>query len=89
MQPEQNPSPSRFKLHSRYTAVVFAFYMASIMALLMCGVIVAFNQGLTEDFLSRVVRAYIVAMPVAFVCVLFVRPLVMKLVALTVDETRN
>jgi len=87
MQPRQNPSSNRWKLHARYTAIVFAFYMASIMALLMCGVIVAVNQGLPHDFLSRVLRAYIVAMPVAFVCVLFVRPLVMKLVSFTVNET--
>jgi len=77
----------RFRLHRRYTPVVFAFYMAGIMALLMCAVIVGFNQGITEDFLARVIRAYVVAMPVAFACVLFVRPLVMKLVGLTIDQS--
>lgn len=79
---------NRFRIHRRYTPVVFAFYMAGIMALLMCAVIVGLNQGISEDFISRVVQAYIVAMPVAFVCVLFVRPLVMKLVALTIDQAR-
>lgn len=89
MTPTQTPTPGRFKLHARYAPVVFAFYMAGIMALLMCGVIVAFHQGLNKDFLAQVISAYIVAMPVAFVCVLFVRPLVMKLVAMTVQQARD
>ena len=37
---------SRFRLHKRFTPLVFAFYMAAIMALLMCGVIVAAKDGL-------------------------------------------
>ena len=36
---------SRYKLHKRYTPWVFAFYMALIMAFLMCCVIVLANGG--------------------------------------------
>ncbi|MFZ6747737.1 DUF2798 domain-containing protein [Undibacterium sp. Ren11W] len=80
------PELSRWKLPARYTPQVFAFYMAAIMAFLMSTVIVAANGGIKEDFLARVLNAYKLAMPVAFCCVLLVRPLVMKLVAMTVRK---
>lgn len=75
----------RRKLPRRFTPFVFAFYMAGIMAFLMCCVIVAANSGLQPDYLWRVGQAYLLAMPVAFVCVIVVRPLVGKLVAATVE----
>lgn len=73
------------RLHKRFTPLVFAFYMAGIMALLMSAVIVAAGSGLGGDYHWRVLRAYALAMPVAFVCVMLVRPVVMRLVALTVQ----
>ena len=76
--------PRRSKLHHKATPYVFALYMSSIMALLMCFVITAANGGLNEGYLDNVLKAYQLAMPVAFVCVLMVRPVVMRLVALTV-----
>ena len=51
---------------------------------LMCCAIVGANSGLGADYLRRVIQAYVLAMPVAFVCVMVVRPLVGKLVAATV-----
>lgn len=75
---------STLKLPRRATPVVFAFYMAAIMAFLMCAVITLANAGLAPDLGRRILHAYAVAMPVAFVCVLAVRPLVLRLVALTV-----
>ena len=75
---------SRFRLHKRFTPLVFAFYMAAIMALLMCAVIVAAKDGLNSHYVQHVLQAYVLAMPAAFCCVLLVRPLVMRLVALTV-----
>ena len=72
------------RVPTRYTPIVFAFFMAGIMAMLMCFVIVAANSGLSDGYLLRVFHAYALAMPVAFVCVLIVRPVVMKLVSLTV-----
>ncbi|BBH47582.1 DUF2798 domain-containing protein [Pseudomonas sp. KU43P] len=77
-------SPSRRKLRHSATPYVFAFYMSSIMALLMCFVITAANAGVDAHYLSNVIKAYQLAMPVAFVCVLMVRPVVVRLVALTV-----
>lgn len=77
-------SRSRRKLHPVATPYVFAFYMSSIMALLMCFVITAANAGFTPEYLGNVLKAYQLAMPVAFVCVLVVRPVVVRLVAITV-----
>ncbi|MCC4622624.1 DUF2798 domain-containing protein [Xanthomonas cassavae CFBP 4642] len=73
----------RWKLGVRATPFVFAFYMAAIMALLMCVVITA-TTGLAPGFHWRVLDAYRIAMPTAFCCVLVVRPLVIRLVAWTV-----
>ncbi|WP_409280183.1 DUF2798 domain-containing protein [Pseudomonas sp. KCJK8751] len=74
---------SRRKLHPAATPYVFAFYMSSIMALLMCFVITAANAGVNPEYLGNVLKAYQLAMPVAFVCVLMVRPVVVRLVAIT------
>lgn len=75
----------KFKLHRRLMPVAFSFYMAGIMAFLMCLIITAINQGLTDHYFYDVLKAYTLAMPAAFICVLAVRPLVLKLVKWTVD----
>ncbi|WP_115553289.1 DUF2798 domain-containing protein [Xanthomonas arboricola] len=82
--PSSAVARSRWKLGVRATPFVFAFYMAAIMALLMCVVITGANTGLTPGFGWRVLDAYRIAMPTAFCCVLVVRPLVSRLVAWTV-----
>ena len=84
------PDNSR-KLPARFSPVVFAFFMSAIMAFLMCMVITAANHSLTraylvEQYFMSVLHAYKLAMPVAFVCVLAVRPLVIKLVGLCVRK---
>ncbi|WP_285420311.1 DUF2798 domain-containing protein [Pseudomonas sp. efr-133-TYG-5] len=76
------------KLSARATPYVFALYMATIMAFLMSLVITAANAGIETDYLSNVLHAYKLAMPVAFLCILVVRPIVVKLVALTVHPHR-
>lgn len=78
--------PVRKKLPVRLTPVVFAFYMSAIMAALMSLIITAVNQGFDNHYLLNAVHAYQIAMPSAFLCVMMVRPLVMKLVAYTVAE---
>lgn len=79
--PEAKP---RRKLHKRFTPLAFAFYMVLIMAFFMCCIIVAVNGGLGSGYWSTVLRAYVVAMPSAFGCVVLVRPVVTRLVAATV-----
>jgi len=80
--------PPRRKLSSRVTPYVFALYMATIMAFLMSLVITAANSGIDNDYLSNALHAYKLAMPVAFLCILVVRPIVIKLVAMTVHPYR-
>jgi len=79
-----SPSRTRWKLPAKLAPVAFAFFMSSIMAFLMCLVITATNRGLSDGYLSAVLEAYRLAMPVAFVCVMGVRPVVIWLVRLTV-----
>ena len=52
----------------------------------MCTVIIASNTGIDGGLPLRILRAYVLAMPVAFVCVLLVRPLVGRLVRLSVRD---
>ncbi len=78
---------ARRKLPARFTPVVFAFYMSGIMAMLICLVVTAANNGFHADYVEQVLAAYKLAMPVAFVAVMIVRPIVMRLVNLTVNAT--
>ena len=73
-----------WKLPARAMPVAFAFFMSSIMAMLMTLLITAANRGIGPGYLQAVPSAYCLAMPVAFVCVMLVRPIVLKLVSLTV-----
>lgn len=75
---------ARLRLPKRATPYVFALYMATIMAFLMCLVITLAEFGYDEHYLTNVMNAYRVAMPAAFMCVLVVRPMVARLVAWTV-----
>ncbi|KPU53931.1 hypothetical protein AN403_904 [Pseudomonas fluorescens] len=87
MHPKKSSSRLTFSLRkfsSRATPYVFALYMATIMAFLMSLVITAANTGIDKEFLSNTLRAYQLAMPAAFLCILVVRPIVLKLVSLTV-----
>ncbi|MBN6150883.1 DUF2798 domain-containing protein [Xanthomonas sp. AmX2] len=88
MQEFEIAAPPRWKLGVRATPFVFAFYMATIMAMLMCLVITAANAGWSDGYLQRVLGAYRLAMPTAFCCILVVRPLVVRLVAATVHPPR-
>lgn len=84
MTAESTTYTCRLRLPNRATPYVFALYMATIMAFLMCLVITLAEFGLDEHYLGNVMNAYRVAMPSAFVCVLVVRPMVARLVAWTV-----
>lgn len=76
------------KLPHRLAGVAFAAYMAGIIAFVVSAVLTAINTGLGHDYLLRVFRAYAVAFPVAFTCVVIFRPLVVFLVGKTVEGTR-
>ncbi|MCD4865749.1 DUF2798 domain-containing protein [Pseudomonas sp. PLB05] len=84
MKPISPATSIKPRFPKRATPYVFALYMSTIMALLMCLVITLAEFGFDVDYFRNVMNAYQVAMPSAFVCVLLVRPLVARLVALTV-----
>ncbi len=60
--------------------------MSGIMAFLICMVVTAANRGFSDHYFLQVINAYKLAMPVAFICVMIVRPLVVKLVSWTVQQ---
>lgn len=74
------------KIPAQFTPLVLAFYMALMMAFLMSAAIVGLHTGFGPHYLASVFRAYVVAMPIAFCCVLFVRPLAVRLLACTVES---
>ena len=49
-------------------------------------IIVAANSGVSDQYVQQVLHAYRIAMPSAFFCILLVRPVVMRLVHLTVKN---
>ncbi|MCK2182432.1 DUF2798 domain-containing protein [Halomonas getboli] len=70
----------------RFAPVVFAFYMSALMTLLMSLVITAVNAGVDAGYPAAVAQAYVRAVPVAFIGVLSVRPLVVRLVGWTLAD---
>ena len=80
--------PTKFtmqRLPNQFSSLAFAFYMSFIIAFIMSLVLTMVNSGVDSSFLLRALKAYTVAMPVAFVCVIVVRPIVVRLVLLTVE----
>lgn len=75
----------KIRLPEHTSPYIFALYMATIMAFLMSLVITFTEYGMGQHYMENVMNAYKVAMPAAFVCILVVRPVVMRLVRLTVQ----
>ena len=73
------------KLPKKYAGVLFSFYASAIMVLIVSGVLVALNTGLNAGYTLRLAKAYLITWPVAFASLLAVRPLVVRLVAASVD----
>ena len=82
--PPDSPRRAAWRLPSRLAPVAFSFYMAGIVAFLMSLALTAINTGLGDGYLLRVLRAYILDLPVGFLGVMAARPLVLRLVAWTV-----
>lgn len=72
------------KLPHQLSAFVFTFYMSSFIGLAMSAVLTYVGSGLTPDYLTQVGKAYALAMPVGFLCVILFRPLVLVLMRATV-----
>ena len=74
------------KLPQRDAGVLFSLYASAIMVLIVSGVLVALNTGLDAGYPARLLKAYLITWPVAFVSLLAVRPLVLRLVAASVQS---
>lgn len=75
------------KLPGKYAGVLFSFYASGIMVLLVSSLLVSINTGLDSGWPMRLLRAYVITWPIAFLTLLVVRPLVMKLVAMSTETT--
>jgi hypothetical protein len=73
------------KLAKTRTPIMFALYMSFLMSVFMSGFITMVNTGLSGDYVARWAHAWVLAMPCAFVVAYFARPVVLKLVAATVE----
>lgn len=74
------------KIPSRHSGIVFTFYATALMALIMSAFLVAFNTGIDSGWPLRTLRAYVLAWPLAFVSLLLIRPVVVKLVSWTTED---
>jgi Protein of unknown function (DUF2798) len=73
------------KLPKKFTPLVVAFFMSFFMSAFMSGVITLINTGFNDGYFLRWGQAWILALPAAFFVAYAARPLVMKMVALTVE----
>jgi hypothetical protein len=65
---------------SRYSHLVFALLLAGFMTLIVSGVTTAINLGVSHDFVSRWLRAWLPTWAIAFPALLLVRPIVTRIV---------
>lgn len=79
-----NLSPTSRRLPPRFAPLAFAFYMSGIVAFVMSLALTALNTGLDGGYMARALHGYLAAWPLGFLSVLAVRPLVIRLVAITV-----
>ena len=74
------------KLPKKYAGIAFSFYASAIMVLIVSGVLVALNTGVDTGYPERLLKSYLLTWPIAFISLLIVRPLVMRLVNLTTGD---
>jgi hypothetical protein len=58
------------------------------MAFLMSGIVTLLNAGYSSGFVSQWLHAYTIVWPIAFVLLSVLRPLVTKIVARLVDDSK-
>ena len=56
-------------LKKKYAQPIFVILMSFSMSVIMCGVVVAVNTGMSEGFLGRWFYSWIFAFPVALIAV--------------------
>lgn len=66
-------------LKPHHTPVLFAFLMSGTMAAIVSAVVVVINTGIDAAVVGRWLSSYVIAWPVAFVSLFFLKDKVMKL----------
>ena len=74
------------KLPKRFAGLLFSLYASAVMVLIVSAVLVALNTGFDGAYPLRLLRAYLITWPVAFISLLAVRPLVLKWVAASIAD---
>lgn len=85
MENENRKGTTMKKLPKKYAGLAFSFYASAIMVFIVSGVLVALNTGIDAGYFARFIKAYIITWPIAFVSLLGVRPVVLKLVEWSVE----
>jgi hypothetical protein len=80
---ETNENPSSL------AAIAFAFYMSVIISLVMCSALTYLNAGLSKEYITKVLNAYVVALLVGFFSVIVCRPIVVLLMSKTVVNQKH
>jgi hypothetical protein len=70
------------KFAPRHAGFLFAFLMSVLMAIIMTCLVTFINTGAAPGFLARWARAFVIAWPIAFVCILILAGRVRRLVSL-------
>lgn len=74
------------KLPKRFAGLLFSLYASAVMVLIVSAVLMALNNGFDGAYSLRLLRAYLITWPVAFISLLAVRPLVLKWVAASIAD---
>ncbi len=67
------------KLPAVYAALVFAALMSCVMAFIITCAVTLVNTGAGAGFIARWLHAFVIAWPLACVCLLLLRPYVQRL----------
>lgn len=67
------------RLPPKFFHLIFTLVMGTMMVTLMTFVITLVNVGLTEDFLGKWAKAFLVAYPVALTVIYFLAPVARRL----------
>jgi hypothetical protein len=73
-------------ISKQYTPQVFSFFMALLMSCIMSFIISVFNVGLVDDIIFIWLKAWMFAFIVAFPTIIFITPIVRRLVAAVVGQ---
>ena len=72
-------------INRKYKSFVFSFFMSLLMSGIMSLAITIFNLGLVDDLIIIWLRSWVFAFFIAFPVIIFVSPVVHKIVNFVVD----